>query len=42
MALRQEITAQAVGNLAGIDPVILLLGKAIARSMTGCATFTAA
>ena len=27
MALRQEVTAQAVGDLAGINPVILLLGR---------------
>ena len=26
MALGQEVTAQAVGNLAGIDLVVLLLG----------------
>jgi len=27
VALRQEVAAQAVGDLAGIDPVVLLLGR---------------
>jgi hypothetical protein len=25
VAFRQKVTAQAVGNLAGIDPIVLLL-----------------
>jgi hypothetical protein len=27
VALRQEVTAQALGDLAGIDPIVLLLGR---------------
>ena len=27
VALWQEVTAQAVGDLAGIDPIVLLLGR---------------
>jgi hypothetical protein len=40
MAFRQEIAAQAVGDLARIDPIILLFAAAIARNISGCATFT--
>jgi hypothetical protein len=41
MTLRQEVASQAVGDLAGIDLVVLLLGRAaIALSISGCATFT--
>ena len=35
VAFRQEVAAQAVRDLAGIDPIVFFLASAIARSITG-------
>jgi hypothetical protein len=40
VALGQKITPETVGDLAGIDAIVLPLGCRIARSISGCATFT--
>jgi hypothetical protein len=40
VALGKEIAAQAVSDLAGVDPVVLPLRRGNGRSISGCATFT--